>query len=144
MRAARENPRLRLESSILKPLSEFQEKRPKLRGGVHGSAHVHESKYFFAFARYEPSLFNLIRCLWTIRKGIGNSGGNFLIWLRNSHANNCKHINHGINPTYGSTLNSISTIWVQSTSIFCEFWSSVILLRRIIECDYWSTREWDF
>ena len=23
-----------------------------LKGGVHGSAHVHESKYFFAFARY--------------------------------------------------------------------------------------------
>ena len=44
-----------------------------LKGGVHGSAHVHESKYFFAFARYEPSLFNLIRCSWTIRKGIGNS-----------------------------------------------------------------------
>ena len=34
-----------------------------LKGGVHGSAHVHESKYFFAFARYDPSLFNLIRCL---------------------------------------------------------------------------------
>ena len=50
--------------------------------GVHGSAHVHESKYFFAFARYDPSLFNLIRCLWTIRKGIGNSGGNYVIWLR--------------------------------------------------------------
>ena len=33
------------------------------RGGVHGSAHVRESKYFFAFARYDPSLFNLIRCL---------------------------------------------------------------------------------
>ena len=48
-----------------------------LKGGVHGSAHVHESKYFFAFARYDPSLFNLIRCLRTIRKGIGNSGGNF-------------------------------------------------------------------
>ena len=28
-------------------------------------------------ARYDPSLFNLIRCLRTIRKGIGNSGGNF-------------------------------------------------------------------
>ena len=50
--------------------------------GVHGSAHVDESKYFFAFARYDPSLFNLIRCLWTIRKGIGNSGGNYDIWLR--------------------------------------------------------------
>ena len=34
-----------------------------LKGGVHGSAHVHESKYFFAFARYDPGLFNLIRCL---------------------------------------------------------------------------------
>ena len=34
-----------------------------LKGSVHGSAHVHESKYFFAFARYDPSLFNLIRCL---------------------------------------------------------------------------------
>ena len=34
-----------------------------LKGGVHGSAHVHESKYFFAFARYDPSLFNLIHCL---------------------------------------------------------------------------------
>ena len=34
-----------------------------LKGGVHGSAHVHESKYFFVFARYDPSLFNLIRCL---------------------------------------------------------------------------------
>ena len=34
------------------------------------------------FARYDPSLFSLIRCLWTIRKGIGNSGGNFFIWLR--------------------------------------------------------------
>ena len=34
-----------------------------LKGGVHGSAHVHESKYFLAFARYDPSLFNLIRCL---------------------------------------------------------------------------------
>ena len=34
-----------------------------LKGGVHGSAHVHESRYFFAFARYDPSLFNLIRCL---------------------------------------------------------------------------------
>ena len=34
-----------------------------LKGGVHSSAHVHESKYFFAFARYDPSLFNLIRCL---------------------------------------------------------------------------------
>ena len=33
-----------------------------LKGGVHGSAHVHESKYFFAFARYDLSLFNLIRC----------------------------------------------------------------------------------
>ena len=50
-----------------------------LRGGVHGSAHVHESKYFFAFAHYDPSLFNLIRCLRTIGKGIGNSGGNFFI-----------------------------------------------------------------
>ena len=50
-----------------------------LKGGVHGSAHVHESKYFFAFARYDPRLFNLIRCLSTIRKGIGNSGGNFFI-----------------------------------------------------------------
>ena len=34
-----------------------------LKGGVHGSAHVHESKNFFAFARYDPSLFNLICCL---------------------------------------------------------------------------------
>ena len=36
-----------------------------LKGGVHGnrSAHVRESKYFFAFARYDPSLFSLIRCL---------------------------------------------------------------------------------
>ena len=41
-----------------------------LKGGVHGSAHVHESKYFFAFARYDPSLFNLIRCFWTIQKEI--------------------------------------------------------------------------
>ena len=48
-----------------------------LKGGVHGSPHVNESEYFFAFARYDPSLFNLIRCLWIIRKGIGNSGGNF-------------------------------------------------------------------
>ena len=24
---------------------------------------VHESKYFFAFARYDPSLFSIIRCL---------------------------------------------------------------------------------
>ena len=47
------------------------------KGGVHGSAHLHESKYFFAFARYDPGLFNLIRCLWTIRKGISNLGGNF-------------------------------------------------------------------
>ena len=53
-----------------------------LKGGVHGSAHVHESKYFFAFARYDPSLFNLIRYLWIIRKGIGNSGGNIFIWMR--------------------------------------------------------------
>ena len=29
----------------------------------YGSAHVHESKYFFTFARHDPSLFNLIRCL---------------------------------------------------------------------------------
>ena len=50
-----------------------------VKGRVHGSAHVHESKYFFAFACYDPSLFNLIRCLSTIRKGIGNSGGNFFI-----------------------------------------------------------------
>ena len=35
----------------------------ELKEGVHGSAHVHESKYFFPFARYDPSLFNLIRCL---------------------------------------------------------------------------------
>ena len=34
-----------------------------LKGGVHDSAHVHESKYFFAFARYDPSLLNLICCL---------------------------------------------------------------------------------
>ena len=34
-----------------------------IKGGVHGSAHVHESKHFFAFARDDPSLFNLIRCL---------------------------------------------------------------------------------
>ena len=34
-----------------------------LKGGVHCSAHIHESKYFFAFACYDPSLFNLIRCL---------------------------------------------------------------------------------
>ena len=41
-----------------------------LKGRVHGSVHGHESKYFLAFARYDPILFNLIRCLWTIRKGI--------------------------------------------------------------------------
>ena len=29
-----------------------------LKGGVHGYVHVHESKYFFAFARYDPSLLN--------------------------------------------------------------------------------------
>ena len=29
-----------------------------LKGGVHGSAHVYESKYFFAFASYDPSLLN--------------------------------------------------------------------------------------
>ena len=34
-----------------------------LKGGVHGSTHVHESKYFFAFACCDPSLFNLICCL---------------------------------------------------------------------------------
>ena len=98
-----------------------------LKGGVNGSAHVHESKYFFAFARYDPSLFtgNLFRCLWTIRKGIGNSGGNFFIF-----ALFCMQITVNTswlwNKSYGSTLNWISTIWVQSTSIFCEFWSSVI------------------
>ena len=88
--------------------------------------HIHESKYFFAFARYDPSLFNLIRRLWTIQKGIGNSGGNFSYDCVISHANNCKNINRGINPIGHSTLNSIWTIWVHSTSIFCEFWSSAI------------------
>ena len=34
-----------------------------IKGRVHGSAHVLESKYFFAFARYDPILFNLICCL---------------------------------------------------------------------------------
>ena len=34
-----------------------------LKGRVHGSVHVLESKYFLAFACYDPSLFNLIRCL---------------------------------------------------------------------------------
>ena len=35
-----------------------------LKGGAHGSAHVHESKYFFAFPRYDSSRpVNLIRCL---------------------------------------------------------------------------------
>ena len=38
-------------------------KKQLLKGGVHGSVHVHESKYFFAFARDDPSLFNLIRFL---------------------------------------------------------------------------------
>ena len=51
----------------------------KLKGGVHGSAHVHESKYFFSFARYDPILFNFIRCLRTIQKGIRSSGGIFFI-----------------------------------------------------------------
>ena len=63
-----------------------------LKGGVHGSALVHESKYFFPFARYGPSLLNLIRCLGTIRKGKGNSGGNFSYDCVISHANNCKYI----------------------------------------------------
>ena len=35
----------------------------KVGGRGSGSAHVHESKYFFAFARYDLSLFNLTRCL---------------------------------------------------------------------------------
>ena len=47
------------ELHIIVPSSE----NSLLKEGVHGSAHVHESKYFFAFARYDPSLFNLIRCL---------------------------------------------------------------------------------
>ena len=33
------------------------------KGRAHGSAQVHESKYFFTFACYDPRLFNLIRCL---------------------------------------------------------------------------------
>ena len=71
-----------------------------LKGGVHGSAHVHESKYFFAFARYDPSLFSLIRCLWTIRKGIGTTQVViFSLVCVILHANNCKHINRRINST---------------------------------------------
>ena len=40
-----------------------------LKGGFHGSAHVHESKYFFAFVRYGPNLFNLVRCLMDHSEG---------------------------------------------------------------------------
>ena len=34
-----------------------------VKGEVHGSAHVPESKYFFAFACHDLRLFNCIRCL---------------------------------------------------------------------------------
>ena len=47
------------ELHVLVPSSE----NSLLKEGVHGSAQVYESKYFFAFARYDPSLFNLIHCL---------------------------------------------------------------------------------
>ena len=47
------------ELLVLVPSSE----NSLLKEGVHGSAQVYVSKYFFAFARYDPSLFNLIRCL---------------------------------------------------------------------------------
>ena len=53
----------------------------------------------FAFARYDPSLFNLIRRLLTIRKGIGDSVVIFSYDWVVAHANNFKHINRGINPT---------------------------------------------
>ena len=43
--------------------------KDKFKGGVHGSAHVHESKYFFAFSRHDPSLFNLIRCFMNHPEG---------------------------------------------------------------------------
>ena len=79
-----------------------------LKGGVHGSAHGHESKYFFAFASHDPSLFNLICCLRTIRKGIGNSGGNFfqmIVLFRMQITVNTSTVNK----SYGSTLSSILT-----------------------------------
>ena len=44
---------------LISPLKGLRE---DLKGGVPSSAHVHKSKYFFAFGRYDLSLFNLIRC----------------------------------------------------------------------------------
>ena len=40
----------------------FNSNLVSLKGGVHGSVHIHESKYFFTFARYDPSVFSLICC----------------------------------------------------------------------------------
>ena len=63
-----------------------------LKGGVYGSAHVHESKYF------SPLLAMTQACLisFVVYEPFGREIFHDCVIL---HANNCKHINHGINPT---------------------------------------------
>ena len=54
---------------------------------------------FSPFARYDPSLFNLIRCYEPFGREWVTLVVIFSYDCIISHANNCKHINRGINPT---------------------------------------------